>query len=239
MRAADLAGTTVVITGVGGRGQAGEVVARAFAKRGARLCLVERQLALADERAGELRDDGGDVHAFACDLTDVGQTEDLARRVASVSPNGLHALVAMAGGFAMSGPVAESDPNIWQRMLAINLTTAYLTTRAFLPQLRRARGSIVYFAAAAALPGASVARMAAYTAAKSALVTLMRAVAAEEHETGVRANAIAPTTIRTQANLATMGTRPAYVERETVAEWVLWLCAPDAGPVSGQVIRLG
>lgn len=239
MRAADLAGTTVIITGVGGRGQTGEVVARTFAERGARLCLVEREQSLAEERAGELRVGGAEVHPFACDLTDVAQTENLAQRIAERSPNGVHALVAMAGGFAPSGPVAESDPAVWHRMIAINLTTAYLTTRAFLPLLRKAHGAIVYFAAAAALPGADVARMAAYTAAKSALVTLMRAVAAEERASGVRANAIAPTAIRTEANLATMGAERAYVERQTVADWVVWLCAPDAGPVSGQVIRLG
>jgi NAD(P)-dependent dehydrogenase (short-subunit alcohol dehydrogenase family) len=67
----------------------------------------------------------------------------------------------------------------------------------------------------------------------------MRAVAAEEKGNGIRANALAPQAIRTGQNLASMGKEHQYVERETVAAWVLWLCSRAAGPVSGQVIRLG
>lgn len=239
MSAVDLAGTTAVIAGAGRRGQAGEIVVRGFAERGARVCIVERDLAVAQERAGDIERSGADALAFACDLTDVRQADDLARRIAQVSPAGVHSFASMAGGFAMSGPVGESDPEVWHRMIAINLTTAYVATRALLPLIRRARGSIVYFAAAAALPGAKVAKMSAYTVAKTGLVTLMRAVAAEEMDAGVRANAIAPTAIRTQANLDSMGDRIEYVERQTVADWVVWLCSRDSGPVSGQVIRLG
>jgi NAD(P)-dependent dehydrogenase (short-subunit alcohol dehydrogenase family) len=125
------------------------------------------------------------------------------------------------------------------KLFAINLTTAFVATRAFLPLVRQARGSMVYFASAAALPGASVARMSAYAAAKGGVVTLMRAVAAEEKAHGVRANALAPQAIRTDQNLSSMGEDHQYVERETVAAWVLWLCSIASGPISGQVIRLG
>jgi NAD(P)-dependent dehydrogenase (short-subunit alcohol dehydrogenase family) len=67
----------------------------------------------------------------------------------------------------------------------------------------------------------------------------MRAVASEEKANGVRANAIAPTAIRTNQNLESMGDKQNYVERETIAAWVLWLCSAESGPVNGQVIRLG
>jgi NAD(P)-dependent dehydrogenase (short-subunit alcohol dehydrogenase family) len=97
---------------------------------------------------------------------------------------------------------------------------------------------MVYFASTAALPGAGVAKMSAYAAAKGGVVTLMRAVAAEEKGNGVRANAIAPLAIRTAQNLASMGKGHQYVERETVAAWVLWLSTRAAG-INGQVIRLG
>jgi NAD(P)-dependent dehydrogenase (short-subunit alcohol dehydrogenase family) len=81
--------------------------------------------------------------------------------------------------------------------------------------------------------------MAAYAAAKGGVVTVMRAVAAEEKKAGVRANALAPQAIRTDANLASMGDDKQYVERETIAAWVLWLSSTASGPISGQVIRLG
>ena len=100
-------------------------------------------------------------------------------------------------------------------------------------------GAGVALASAAALPGASVTKMAAYAAAKGGVITLMRAVAAEERANGVRSNALAPQAIRTEANRSSMGDDQKYVERETIAAWVLWLCSIASGPISGQVIRLG
>jgi NAD(P)-dependent dehydrogenase (short-subunit alcohol dehydrogenase family) len=81
--------------------------------------------------------------------------------------------------------------------------------------------------------------MAAYAAAKGGVITLMRAVAGEERASGVRANALAPQAIRTGTNISSMGQDQKYVERETVAAWVLWLSSKAAGPLNGQVIRLG
>jgi NAD(P)-dependent dehydrogenase (short-subunit alcohol dehydrogenase family) len=123
-------------------------------------------------------------------------------------------------------------------MMTINLTTAYLVTRAFLPLVRAGQGAIVYFASEAALPGAKVGNVAAYAAAKSGVVTLMRAVAQEERSNGVRANALAPTSIRTAANVQSMGENVRYVEREEVAATAAYLCSDDASAVNGQLIAL-
>ena len=231
-------GKVVLITGVGRRGQVGEAVAAAFAAEGARLALVDMVKDEVDARAAELRASGGQANAFVCDLSDPAQLTRLASEVRSAMGR-LDALVALAGGFAMSGPVAESDPAAWQKQFTINLTTAYLTTRALLPALRANGGAIVYFASAAAIPGGAVAGMAAYAAAKSGVVALMRAVAADEKKHNVRANAVAPTSIRTAANIQSMGEQQNYVEREEVAATVCYLCSSDASAVSGQVVRLG
>jgi NAD(P)-dependent dehydrogenase (short-subunit alcohol dehydrogenase family) len=233
-----LAGTTILVTGVGRPGQVGEVVARTLAERGARLALVDRTPEVGRTHADALRAAGHDARSYACDLTDVDAVAQVARQVADELGD-LDALVSMAGGFAMSGALDESDPAVWHRMLAINLTTAYVTTRAFLPSLRRRRGALVYFASVAALPGSSVGGTAAYAAAKSGVVALMRAVAQAEAKAGVRANALAPTSIRTAANVASMGESERYVEREEVAEAVVWLSSAAASAVTGQVIRLG
>jgi NAD(P)-dependent dehydrogenase (short-subunit alcohol dehydrogenase family) len=237
--AADLRGSTVVITGVGRRGQVGEVVSAAFAGRGAQLVLVDRDIAAVNERAAEIARRGSNAHPFSCDLTNPDETAEVATRVSDLAPSGVAAVVHMAGGYVDGAPVGETDPNSWHKLFAINLTTAFVATRAFLPLVRRARGSMVYFASAAALPGASVTKMAAYAAAKGGVITLMRAVAAEERANGVRSNALAPQAIRTEANRSSMGDDQKYVERETIAAWVLWLCSIASGPISGQVIRLG
>ncbi len=235
----DFRQAVIVITGVGRRGQVGEIVARAFLRRGATVCVVERDRTLLDERVADLSGTDNSVFGFAGDLTDPVAVAQIVGRVGTLAPTGIAALVNLAGGFASSGPVADSDPETWHRLFSINLTTAYVATRAFLPLLRRAQGSIVYFSSASALPGASVAELAAYAGSKGAVLTLMRAVAAEERDSGVRANALAPNAIRTSANLQSMGDRTSYVERETVADWVLWLADPGSGAVTGQVIRLG
>ncbi len=230
--------STVLITGVGADGQVGEVVASAFASLGASLVLVDRRPERAEARAAALSRDGRTARGYPCDLTNTAAVATLAERVRQDHGGALHALVHMAGGFAMSGPVAESADDVWDRQLAINLRTAYVTARAFLPLLRQGRGSIVFFASQAALPGASVAGMAAYAAAKSGVVALTRAIAAEERESGVRANALAPAAIRTAANVNAMGPDARFVEREQVADAVVFLCSPRSSAVSGIVLPL-
>jgi 3-oxoacyl-[acyl-carrier protein] reductase len=228
----------VVLTGVGREGQVGEVVARSFAEEGAALALVDVDRAEVERRAATLRDAGFSAHGHPCNLTDPGAVEALAAQVSATHGGRIDALVNMAGGFAMSGPLAESDHAVWRRQFAVNLDTAYLAMRAFLPLLRPARGAIVCFASAAVLPGESAARMSAYVAAKSGVVGLVRAVAEEELATGVRVNAVAPTAIRTAVNVASMGETGRYVEREEIAHTVLWLCSSHASSVTGQIIRL-
>ena len=229
---------TVVLTGVGRAGQIGEAVARAFADDGARVVLLARDGAEGGRRAAEIVARGGHATAHQCDLTDEAQLVAVARAVGAAAGGRVDALVNAAGGFAMSGPVAASDPALLARQIAINLTTAYLATRAFLPLLRPARGSVVYFASAAVLPGAHAARMSAYAAAKAGVLALMRAVAEEERAAGVRANAVAPTAVRTADNVQAMGEGARYVEREDVAAAVRYLCSDAARAVTGQVLKL-
>jgi NAD(P)-dependent dehydrogenase (short-subunit alcohol dehydrogenase family) len=71
------------------------------------------------------------------------------------------------------------------------------------------------------------------------VIALMQSVAQRERSAGVRANALAPNSIRTAANLAAMGDKEDWVERETVADWVTLLCSDAARQMSGQVLRLG
>ena len=229
-------GTTVVLTGVGRAGQVGEVVAKAFAEAGATLALIDRD-AEVGARAEEIIRGGGSASAHVCDLTSPDEVDAVARRVGDAAGGRIAALVNLAGGFAMSGSVGDSDPAVLQKQIAINLTTAYLATRAFLPLLRAGTGAVVYFASAAVLPDGSSKNISAYAAAKAGVLALMRAIASEEAGV-VRANALAPTQIRTAENIAAMGETGAYVEREAVAEAVLFLCSPASKSITGQAIKL-
>ena len=229
-------GSTVVLTGVGGEGQVGEVVAKAFAEQGASLVLVDRTAEKVEARAAAIVALGHSARGYACDLTNADGVAALAQRVRAEHGERVQALVHMAGGFAMSGPVAESSIEVWDRQIAINLTTAYFATRAFLPLLRAGQGSIVLFASEAAL--VTGANRSAYAVAKSGVVTLMRSIANEERKNGVRANAVAPSSIRTAANVAAMGDKTHYIEREQVASAVVFLCSDAASAISGELLPL-
>lgn len=233
-----LDGRSAVVTGVGRAGQVGEVVAREFARRGAAVSIIDRDGASAESLAAGMRDEGLAVVAYGCDLTDTAAAAAVFARISGTRGGAIHALANVAGGFAMSGPVGESDPAVFERQLAINLGSAYGATRACVPYMRANGGSIVFMAAAAVLPGGKVAGMSGYAAAKAGVVALMRAVAQEEHSRGIRANALAPTAIRTDANLSSMGDKHFFVERESVAAVVAFLCSDEAVNITGQVIEL-
>ncbi len=231
-------GRCAVVTGVGRAGQVGEVVAKEFARRGASVSIIDRDGASAETLAAAMRSDGLAVTAYGCDLTDAAATADVFAKIAAAHGGKIHALANVAGGFAMSGPVGESDPAVFQRQLSINLGSAYGATRACIPFMRADGGGIIFMAAAAILPGGKVANMAGYAASKAGVAALMRAVAQEERTHGIRANALAPTAIRTGINLDSMGDKFAYVERESVAAVIAFLCSGEATNITGQVIEL-
>ena len=238
----DFSGQLVVITGVGRAGQLGESLGMAFAQRGATLALVDRLEVEANARAADLVSAGFAATAHVVDLTSEHATAQMVESIGHAHgarfADSLSTVVCAAGGFAMTSGLDETSREEWQKMFAINLDTAYSTTRAFLPPLRRAKGSLVYYTSVAALPNASPKGMAAYAAAKSGVLSLMRSVAADERKHGVRANAIAPTAIRTAANVHDMGADKDYVERESVADVTVFLASRLARNISGQVVTL-
>jgi 3-oxoacyl-[acyl-carrier protein] reductase len=227
-----------LLTGVGRPGQVGEAVAARFAADGFSLLLVDRTADAVQARATEIREKGGQAAAFAADLSSEPAVADLFEQVARVSGGRLSAFVHLAGGFAVTGPVAETQVADWEKQLTINLRTAFLMARGAVPMLRAEKGSAVFFSSESAIAGAKVARTAAYAVSKSGVMTLAVALSQEEAANGVRVNVVAPAAIRTAANVADMGGDARYVEREDVAATVAWLCSSEARAVTGQVVRL-
>jgi NAD(P)-dependent dehydrogenase (short-subunit alcohol dehydrogenase family) len=230
-------GLGVVVTGVSQRGQVGEAVAHAFARHGATVHCIARD-AGADDRARELRAAGYSAFAHIVDLTDFEATNDVARTIAARHGGAIHAVAAMAGGFASSGPVGESDPRIYAAQHAVNATTAYATARAFAAPVRAGRGAFVFAASAAVLQDGRADTLTAYAMAKGAVVQLVRGFAREERDTGVRVNAIAPLAVRTASNAASAPPDARFVELAEVAECVVALCGPAFARVTGQIVRL-
>ena len=226
-----------LLTGVGRPGQVGEAVAARLAIEDYSLLLVDRTAENVEARAAAIRSTGGQARAFAADLGSESAVAELFEQIGRETGGKLSALVHMAGGFAATGPVADTVVAEWEKQLTINLRTAFLVSRSSIPLLRAGHGAGVFFSSESALSGAKVARVAAYAAAKSGLLALVAAISQEEVANGVRVNVLAPAAIRTASNMADMP-NARFVEREDVAATVAWLCSEEARAVTGQILRL-
>lgn len=227
----------VLVTGVGGEGQVGYAVARAFAAAGARVVVVAfHGDAEALARSIAAAAGAGEVLGAKADLTDAAAVDALVSGIRERFGR-LDVVVNAAGGLTTVKPVEATTPEDWDRELARNARTAFLVSRAALPLLRDAHGAIVNFASPAG--ERAPASLAAYAAGKAAVLALTRALAAEERGR-VRVNAIAPVTIDTEQNRQSMpdSDRALWVSREQVAETVLFLAGGGAGGITGETLHL-
>jgi NAD(P)-dependent dehydrogenase (short-subunit alcohol dehydrogenase family) len=147
-------------------------------------------------------------------------------------------LVSLVGGFA-GGALVDTDRATWDRMIAMNLTSAFTASRATLPRMLEAGyGRIVLTASRAVLPPS--AGFIAYTVSKAAVTAFTQALAAETRGRGITVNAIAPSTMDTPANRAAMpdADRTGWVSVESVAELVSFLAGESAGGVTGAVVPI-
>ncbi len=233
---AELAGRVALVTGVGRVGQVGHAVAQGLGHAGARLVLADLTGDAVRQRVVELTARGLEAHGFAGDLaTEVGARGAVA--LAREACGGLDVVVNVAGGLVYVGPFAETPIDAFEREFTINVRTAFHVCRQAVPLLvARGGGAIVNFASIAAVR--SIGQMASYSAAKSAVAGLTRALARELRDAGVRVNAVAPATIRTAENVAQMkpDARTPLVELDEVVGAVLFLASDAARGISGQIV---
>jgi NAD(P)-dependent dehydrogenase (short-subunit alcohol dehydrogenase family) len=193
-------GAVAVVTG-GGSGIGAEV-AHELAREGAAVVVAARRTDRIERVATELRGAGGKAWAVHCDVTDAGSVNDLART--AIRHAGVVDILVNNAGVAHSAPLAKTTLEDWNRVLAVNATGTFLCTRAFLSgMLERRRGSIVNVASVAGLEGGRY--IAAYAAAKHAVIGLTRSVAAEVEGTGVTCNAVCPGFVDTEMTQESVG----------------------------------
>ncbi|HEV7179634.1 MAG TPA: SDR family oxidoreductase [Candidatus Baltobacteraceae bacterium] len=165
-----------VVTG-GSRG-IGLAIARALASHGARVSIVSR-------RPGELEG----FTTAQCDVgneTDVGNAFNACRK-----KNGPIAILVNNSGISDSAPVVRTTKEMWDKIIATNLTGTFLCTRTALPDMIAAKwGRVLNVASIAGLSGAPY--ISAYTASKHGMIGLTRAVAAEFQGKDITANALCP-----------------------------------------------
>ena len=247
-----LRGRGAVVTGAG-RG-IGAAVAGALAAAGADVILAARTETEVQRVAQALAAGGARTLAVSCDVTDPAAVQRL--RDLAVERLGAVDILINNAGAAASAPLRKITLEEWNRMFAVNATSAFLCIQAFLPAMvERGWGRVVNVASVAGLHGARY--IAHYSAAKHALVGLTRSVAAEVAGTGVTANAVCPgyvdtpMTDRTVANIqartgldrdaalrAVLGHahQARLITPDAVASAVMALCGADASDRNGEAV---
>jgi NAD(P)-dependent dehydrogenase (short-subunit alcohol dehydrogenase family) len=158
-------------------------------------------------------------------------------RQAAAEAGDVDVLVHVMGGFAGGQPVAETSEEVWDRMMNLNLRSAFLMFRAVLPQMTaRGSGSIIAIGSRAGVEPA--AGLSAYGVSKAGLIYLVRTLALELKGTGVNVNAVLPSTIDTPANRAAMPSagHSRWVRPESIATVVSWLSSDGSRDIHGAVI---
>ena len=238
-----------LVTG-GGRG-IGREIASVLARAGATVTVLGRDRAALDDAVA-----AGSAHfAVVADVANQGSVAAAMAEAAARAP--IDILIANAGA-AESAPFAKSDAALFQRMMDVNFMGVVYAVQAVLPAMKDRRyGRVVAVASTAGLKG--YAYVSAYSAAKHAVVGLVRSLALELATTGVTVNAVCPGFTDTDlvagsidnimkktgrsreqaiAELAKHNPQGRLVTPAEVADAVLFLCGEGAGAITGQAIAV-
>lgn len=237
---------TILVTGAGsGIGRAAALLAAA---RGARVVAADIDAGAGSSCADEISEAGGEAIALRCDVSDERSVTGLFGQLSGqgLTPTG----VLAAAGIDVGGLAHELPAERWQRVLAVNLTGAFLVCRSALAAMLSAGrgGAIVLCSSPAAFTGFAAGGVSAYAASKGGLSALTRTLAVDYARYGVRVNAIVPGPTQTPLMWAAVADSDrAAMHAQIVSEVPLgrladpseparaaiWLLSDDASYVTG------
>ncbi|MFO8037849.1 MAG: 3-oxoacyl-ACP reductase FabG [Sodalinema sp.] len=223
-------GQTVLLTG--GTGGLGMGVTPKIVAQGASITIPYRNTAEVDRLKQQMSpEDFSKIQFVLLDLLDESAVRQLIEDMGRVD-----VLIHLVGGFSM-GATHEYDYSDWRKDLDLNLNTTFLACKYSLAQMRQqGYGRIVTVGSRGAVePGA---QLAAYCAAKAAVVALTKSIAAETQNTGITANCVLPSVIDTPSNRAAMGDDNAdtWVKPSSLADVICFLASEAARDVRGAAV---
>jgi meso-butanediol dehydrogenase / (S,S)-butanediol dehydrogenase / diacetyl reductase len=223
----------------------GRATALRLAAGGAQIAGIDRDPLT--QVAAEVASAGGHMLALEADVTDLPAIEDaVAKAVAELG--GLDGAASVAGIGDFTGDVTEIEPEVWERVLAINLNGTFHVSRAVIPHLRERGGAIVNVSSQFGLVGCLSSP--AYCASKAAVIGLTKAMAIDHAADGIRVNCVCPGPTDTPM---LRGTRGMERERartehrnltgrlmrpEEIAATIAFLLSEDAASTTGSVVAV-
>ncbi|HEX2723971.1 MAG TPA: SDR family NAD(P)-dependent oxidoreductase [Gemmatimonadaceae bacterium] len=251
-----LEGKHAVVTG-GSRG-IGAAVAAELVRRGAKVTIMGRSAETLERQAAGLRGEPGATVAVAeCDVS--SETSVRAAFAHAIGALGPAYILVNNAGTARSRTFTQTTREVWDEMLAVNLTGTFLCTSEVLPAMIEAKsGRIINIASTAGLRGYRT--MSAYCAAKHGVVGMTRTLALETARDGVTVNAVCPsytdtylTSLAVNNLITNLGKssdealgmltrtipRGTLITPEEVAGAVSWLCSPGTSGVTGIMLPIG
>lgn len=230
---------------VGGAKGIGRAIAQALAARGDDVVVADLDARAAQELVGELQDGGLSARFEELDVTDVERVRAVVAAADAACPLGT---VVASAGIAFARPLADVEPDEYDRLMAVNVRGVFFVVQAALRAMApRRRGSIVTVCSTSGFT-ASTGAMTAYDASKGAVRLLTQAAAREAAPSGVRVNAVAPGTVETDLTLglasadelAALGASRVPLGRlgkpEEIASAVAFLASEAASYVTGHVL---
>jgi len=236
---------TVLVTG-GGSG-IGRVIAHRFAAEGGAVVVVDRLQNLAEKVVGEIEAAGGKAIPAKADVSLSAEVDEMVA-LAERKCGGVDILVNNAA-ICTADDLATTDEAVWDLDVAVCLKGVFLCSKRVLPgMITRRRGVILNIAS---VNGLAYFGNEAYSAAKAGVISLTQSMAVRYGSQGIRANAIAPGTIRTPIWQKRVDKEPGLFDRlkrwyplgrvgepEDVANATLFLASDDASWITGVVLRV-